>query len=177
MSRLSSSRVLVWGVALLALLGFSPLATAAVVTWDISASPGITGGSGSWDLTTANWTTDGGVTNQVWADNDDAVFSIVGTGNIVTVNDAIKANSVQFGSAGYTIAAGTGTFEMTGAAALTVNGNATISAAITGSVGLNISGAAQLDLTAAAGNSYTGGTTINGTTAVWGTIPPSAPAR
>ncbi len=163
MSRLPCSRALVWVGALVASLGFSHLAGAAVVTWDISNTPGIQGGSGSWDLTGTLWTVDGGATNQVWADNDDAVFSIVGTGNIVTIDAAIKANSVQFDAAGYTIAAGTGSFEMTGAASLVVNGNATIGAVITGSAGLNISGSQQLDLTAATGNSYTGGTAINGT--------------
>ena len=47
-----------------ALLVFSETPTLAVnLTWDISGSAGVQGGSGTWDTTTANWTNDGGSSN------------------------------------------------------------------------------------------------------------------
>jgi hypothetical protein len=53
---------------------------AADVTWDTSAMPGITGGSGTWDTTATNWTVDGGTTNILWnnLNNDTAIFGDVG---------------------------------------------------------------------------------------------------
>ena len=160
MSRFTSLRAFVCVGALIALMGFSPQTDAAVVTWDTVSGNGVVdGGSGIWDLSGTLWTTDGGTTNQAWLDNDDAVFSVLGTGNVVTVNDVIKANSVQFDAAGYTIAAGTGSFELTGAASLIVNGDATISAVVAGSAGLAKTGAGTLILSGA--NTFSGGIQIN----------------
>jgi hypothetical protein len=61
-------------------------ARALEITWDVT--PGtvglgnstVTGGSGTWDETLGNWTTDGGATNLAWsnAGNDTAIFGGAG---------------------------------------------------------------------------------------------------
>ena len=60
-------------LAALAVVGISAgPAMAADVTWDITpgtvgaGDSAITGGTGTWDTTTGNWTTDGGANNVAW---------------------------------------------------------------------------------------------------------------
>ena len=132
----------------------------------------ISGGSGTWNATTNNWTNSAGSANSTWQSGT-AIFGT--TGGTVTLGSGINAQGLIFSTTGYVI---NGTsLNLTGAIptiSVTNAGDvATISAKLTGSAGLTTNGAGTLILTNAA-NSYTGGTTINhgilqiGTTAVAG---------
>ncbi len=75
-------------------------ATAADITWDISADPGVQGGAGAWNTSTANWTTDDGASNIAWNNAahsaDTALFS-QGSG-IVTVGGDIDLAGIAITS-------------------------------------------------------------------------------
>ena len=137
---------------------------ASTLTWD--TAPGtigagdsaITGGTGAWDESTGNWTTDGGANNIAWvnANIDSAIFS--GAAGTVTLS-SITANNLTFNdNAGYTL--GSGSLTLAGATpTITTNVDAAISSQISGTVGMIKDGTGVLTLTGA--NDYTGGTTIN----------------
>jgi len=86
-------------------------ATASAATWDIA--PGgttpptgdgtVTGGTGTWDLTSYNWTADGGATNLRWTNGADASFGDVG--GTITVGEAVTAYSITLAptSGAYTL--------------------------------------------------------------------------
>lgn len=75
-------------------------ATAADITWDISGDPGVQGGAGAWDTSTANWTTDDGASNIAWNNAvhspDTALFS-QGSG-IVTVGGDVDLAGIAITS-------------------------------------------------------------------------------
>ena len=139
-------------------------AHAANLTWDITPgavgagdSP-ITGGTGTWDLATGNWTIDGGVNNLAWTDGDSAIFG--GAAGTVTLGTPISVDTITFDS-GYTITGSTLTFST---ATPTITSNATfgtISSVIAGTNGLTLNttgfGGAYLD----GANTYSGTTTVN----------------
>lgn len=140
---------------------------AASLTWDLTpgtAGPGdglITGGTGSWDTTTALWTVDGGTTDQVWnnANNDVAIFD--GTAGTVTLSAAITANALNFNVSGYVITANTLTLAGPTPTITLASGQAdTIQSVLAGTGGLVVAGGGNLTLTNF--NTYTGGTTVNG---------------
>jgi autotransporter-associated beta strand protein len=88
--------------------GSGPVAPAgSTMYWDAGAkkaSPG-SGGSGSWDTSTADWWLSG-TSNWVWSPNgDNPIFA--GSNGTVTLNAAVKAGKLTFNTAGYTIT-GTG---------------------------------------------------------------------
>ncbi len=124
-----------------------------------------TGGTGTWDTTSATWRA-GSVTGPlvIWnnANNDDAVFPA--TAGTVSIQAAgITAKSVSFQVTGYnvqnntlTLAAGTGIIDVVAA------GTASISSVIAGSTGLTKNNTGTLALTNSAANTYTGGTFVNG---------------
>ena len=118
--------------------------------WDPNGSAAGLGGSGTWDHTSAFWTTDPqGLTGHVaWNDtaNDTAVFA--GTAGTVSINTAapgVSAGSVRFETAGYTIASVGGDWlRMAGDATLisassTLNVRTSINAPLTGTSGLRFS--------------------------------------
>lgn len=152
------------------LICFAGTASGANVTWDISpgiVGPGdsaITGGGGTWDVTTGNWTIDAGANNIAWvnANNDTAIFgSAIGT---VTLGAPITANGLTFNINGYTIA-GTSPNILTLAGTtptvtVTTGGDsAIISAIVAGTAGLTKAGSGTLTLSGT--NTYTGDTTIS----------------
>ena len=149
-------------------------AHAAILTWDSSAAnPGAPiDGNGNWDTGTANWAN--AVPNDVvWDNLSTAQFGAGnGTGNyIVTIDDGsgtVSAAGVNFNSAGtanYTVAAASDTLTLTSPTITVAAGvSPTISAPITGSVGLTMAGSGALTLTGA--NNYTGGTAVTGGTLI-----------
>lgn len=147
-----------------------PSLQAAVLTWDITpgtvgaGNGSITGGAGTWDTNLGNWTTDDGATNVAWVNNttpDNAIFGdVAGT---VTLSTGIRANTLTFNTAGYTITGNTLTLAGT-APTINANANATISSIIAGTTGLTKVGTGVLTLSGV--NTYTGGTTINAGTLV-----------
>jgi len=127
-----------------------PRAMLATLYWDPNGAAAGLGGSGTWDHTSAFWTTDpSGLTGHVvWNDagNDTAVFA--GTAGTVSINAAepgVSAGGVRFDTAGYTIASVGGDWlRMAGDATLvsassTLDVRTIINAPLTGSNGLRFS--------------------------------------
>jgi fibronectin-binding autotransporter adhesin len=142
------------------------------------------GGIGSWNTTLSNW--DNGTIHRAWptsGSDNDAHFA--GTGGAISLTSAITANELNFYSNGYSIAGSTsGRITLNGSSAgvyVAANVTTTISAGISGTVGLIKSGSGTLSLTnsfpATLNNTYSNGTFINeGTLAVvadlnFGTVP------
>jgi autotransporter-associated beta strand protein len=108
---------------------------AATLSWDADATfnNGTLGGTGTWDLTTANW--DNGGADAVWTDTTGTVdlATFAGTAGTVTFNTSLGALGLIFNTTGYTIS-GTGTLTLgtSGIDASTLSsGTTTISAPIT----------------------------------------------
>ncbi|MGC4013354.1 MAG: autotransporter-associated beta strand repeat-containing protein [Luteolibacter sp.] len=126
------------------------LLRAADVTWDVSpgtvgaGNGAVTGGAGTWDTTTGNWTTDGGLNNVAWvnANNDTAVFG--DTAGTVTVTTA-TAGGIKFNTTGYTVSGGTLTLAGTPVIATgTLSG--TVNSILAGSSGFSKTGTGTLTL-------------------------------
>lgn len=150
-------------------------APAADVTWDITpgtvgaGDSAITGGTGAWDTTTGNWTTDAGVNNIAWvnANNDTAIFG--GTAGTVTLGAPITAGGLTFNTTGYIVAGNTLTLTAPKTISVTNAGDtATIGSILAGTVGLTKSGLGDLVLSNNS-NSLTGGVTVSAGKLVVGT--------
>ncbi len=81
-------------------------ATAADVYWDgadTTSGNGVpTGGAGTWDAATTNWTDDAaGTTNQAWVAGDNAIFG--GTGGTVTLGVDQSVGDITFSTNGYSL--------------------------------------------------------------------------
>lgn len=115
-----------------------------------------TNANNNWSQSDLNW--DSGVG---WSQNNLAIFG--GTGETVTLTEAISANGLTFNSNNYIISGNTLTLGgATPTATVTTSGHtATINSTVAGTAGLTKTGAGTLILTNAA-NSYTGTTTVNG---------------
>ncbi len=126
------------------------------------------GGSGTWDAgTTANWTDATGSTSSTWKQGSLATFG--GAAGTVTVaaGTAPQAAGLEFITSGYTLAGGPVTLVPFNNAPLarilvddstSAGGTATISAALTGSEGVEKTGPGTLIL--AGVNTYTGDTKV-----------------
>ncbi len=112
-----------------------------------------------WNTTSLNWTSP-----TTWADGNDATFGATGVGT-VTLGSAVTAHNVTINTAGYTIAGGGNALTLAGTTpTITANANSTIASIISGIDGLTVQGSSELrlwgDASAAAGNSFTGGTFV-----------------
>jgi len=141
-------------------------AQAANYTWDTapgivgSGNSTITGGSGSWDTTLGNWTSDAGVNNIAWSNTTPGTAIFGGTAGVVNLGRNISATGLTFNTTGY---------EVQGAYSLTLKGAGIISAApgttttikstISGQVGLLKAGDGIVIL--ATNSNYTGDTSIS----------------
>ena len=140
-----------------------PLKAQTDFTWDNASSDNVvTGGTGDWDVTNTNWTTNGGATNVSWGNVDppnNAIFG--GASGTVTVTAPITLGNLTFNS-GYTISGGTLTF---GSATPTITANnvlGIISSVVSGSSGLTFAATGAIAGTYLDGNNtYTGVTTVN----------------
>jgi autotransporter-associated beta strand protein len=140
----------------------------ATLYWDPNGVAAGVGGAGTWDATSAFWTTDptGAAGHVTWdsAANDTAVFA--GTVGTVTINPtvaAINAGGLDFDVSGYTLATAASkslTFATGANVDVDTGVTATISGVISGANGFTKINAGELILSAA--NTYTGVTTING---------------
>lgn len=126
-------------IALSLLVGVSAHAQ---VTWDPSSDPDIQGGSGTWDSTSLNWTTDGGASHGFWTTGagpatfagNDGAYSITLANNGNTTN----VNGLVFNASGYTLTAasaqtltvvGIGRVTVAAGKSVTVGNNATLHSA------------------------------------------------
>jgi autotransporter-associated beta strand protein len=149
--------------SLLAGLGMTATpAWATTRTWDLlsagSNNGQIDNGSGTWNTTTANWTTNGGTNNSTWSSNDDAIFGGnpgVGTAGTITLSGTLDVNSITFNNAASgNFALTSGTLNFTN-----VNTSITQSSSSTASIASAITGG---DTTLTLGGSGTGTVTISG---------------
>ena len=115
------------------------------------------GGTGTWNLITANWWDTAGMV--VWPETtaDTAIFS--GTAGIVTLGEPVNVGTLQFDSNGYQVTGST--LNLGGAATInvTAGNHAAVLSDIAGSSGLVKTGAGTLNLGPT--NSFTGSTVIN----------------
>lgn len=146
-----------------------PLWGQTTLYWDTNGNTAGAGGygapNGTWDTTTANWTTDstGASNTSVWTSGSKANFSAGtdGTGwTTITVSGNISTSGVTVDEGTVTFSGGT--LSLTGTnPGFTVNssGNVTVNSTVSGSAGLTKSGSGTLVL-GSASNNYTGATNI-----------------
>jgi fibronectin-binding autotransporter adhesin len=144
------------------------MARGANFAWD--PTPGdnvVTGGNGTWDSFTPNWTTNGGGTNVAYTNNSDDAATFSGDPGTVTLGQAINANALTFNVTGYTIT-GFSTLTMSGSTptiSVASGASAAIVSNLGGSSGFTLSGGGTLNL---AGNvSVSGGLTVSHGTLVF----------
>lgn len=144
----------------------SPSLWAANVIWDTSSAPGYQPGSGTWDVGSLRWTTNG-TTLSAWVSGDSALFTegTQGMTDAITLATNVTISGLTFGgglvdSANWTIA-GAGQFDLVSSAEFKVFGSstATLSNSIGGNFGVNKTGSGILVFDAV--NTYSGGTTIS----------------
>ncbi|QIF01380.1 autotransporter domain-containing protein [Roseimicrobium sp. ORNL1] len=121
----------------------------------------VDGGTGTWNNTTANWTTEVGIPNSGW-NSKTAIFQ--GTAGTVTLGDDIDFEGLQFITSGYVInqdLAQLYALHPTTDAVVLVNSGAvaTINAPVIGSGGIAKGGTGTLILTGA--HTYLGDTAVN----------------
>ena len=131
-------------------------------------------GSGTWDVTTTNWSTASGgpYTTAIWNNTTPDSAVLQGTAGTLTIasGQSINVASLTASVAGYTIAAtGTGSLNLMGSGLINFSVNSsvnllTISAPITGTVGLTRTGTGSATgvLVLSGSNSYSGVTTFSG---------------
>ena len=120
----------------------------------------VTGGTGTWDTTTTNWTVVDGTSNSAWRQGF-AVFE--GTAGTVTLAQNVTIAGLQFVTNGYLITTSNGSTITAAAGTILEAGtgiSGTIGAGIVGAGDVTAAGPGTVILTAA--NTYTGGTTISG---------------
>ncbi len=141
--------------------------------WDGPAitTPGVEGGSGTWDAGTSNWAIDGaGINNTTWSDGIVAIFGQT-AGTVTLANGfTVNPNEIRFAENHYVItASGTGSILSTNLLIVTgASMNSEISAPITGSGTVDVNGALDSMLQLTGANTYTGTTRLNGGTLMIG---------
>jgi fibronectin-binding autotransporter adhesin len=161
MYRFTSSFVL--PLIVLALIA-TPQRLFAQLQWNTNGS----GGNGTWDAVATNWFN--GTTNIAWDSN---TANFVGTAGTVTMNSALSATGLTFGTSGYIIS-GTGTLSLTGSPTITVGTSG--ATAFTANVNVSLNSTPQVVVTTGAtgsttlnfgaANTFTGGIQINSVTRV-----------
>lgn len=124
----------------------------------------VNGGSGTWNAANSNWTDGAGSTNTSWTGGT-GIFQ--GTGGTVTIQGTQSFDKLQFSGNGYTLSGGSLNLAPASGGESTIDVasgvTTTISSAIGGAAGLRKTGSGTLTLRNV-GNSYEGGTFIDGGT-------------
>lgn len=135
--------------------------------WDgsvVSSGASLTGGDGTWDAATTNWTNENGGLHSGWSAAHYAIFS--GQAGTVTVSGAVTTAGMQFVTSHYTVTGDGLTLDSGSTDApiirvgtgVTGNTVATIESVLSGTNGMEKTDLGTLIL--AADNDYTGQTTI-----------------
>lgn len=148
---------------LAALMALYAPARAADRYWDVNGTSLGSGGTGTWNTTSAFWSPNNdGVSGPYSAWNnaalDDAFFG--GTAGTVTLGGAITAHNLTFQTNGYSLTGGSLTLGGTTPTLSVTTGTATIDSPITSTNGLTKAGAGTLTLNGS--NSFGGDLTISG---------------
>jgi autotransporter-associated beta strand protein len=134
----------------------------AVLYWDPNGPATGIGGTGTWDITKAQWTTDiTGRTGHVPWNNDHAdrvVFA--GTAGTVTLGTGISVNGLKFETGGYALTGNTLTLAGFAPTIATAGGAITINSAIAGNTGLTVTASTGSDVAFGGANTFSGGLTI-----------------
>ena len=152
-----------------------PRAMLATLYWDPNgATPGV-GGSGTWDLSTANWTTDpsGSSPTIAWTNNaaDVAVFNTTpdSSGSVpastVTIGSGIAASQAAFPSGAYTLQGGSLSVPSGLTIGVDVGGSATWAGAFSGAGSLVKTGPGTLTVSGS-NTGLSGGARLEGGTLV-----------
>ena len=174
------SSVLLCGASLAAVALFAaPFAAVAqnqTVYWDANSSSTGSGGTGSWNTTTALWSQSNSDVlgpYQAWANNaanpNNAVFGLTAAGTSTTVGtitlaEPIIAHNLTFQTVnGWILSSGTLTLAGT-TPTINAAGTTTINSVIAGTAGFTKTGAGSLTLTGT--NSFSGGITLNAGTLI-----------
>jgi fibronectin-binding autotransporter adhesin len=139
-----------------------PLSAQSLLYWDTNVGGSGSGGSGTWDSSSAHWNYLGLGIYVPWVNASPTNFAAFGgTAGTVTVGANVTVQALLFSTSGYTIA-GSGsnslTFDESTGSIDTGSGTQTISAVIAGNDGLTKTGPGNLLLSGA--NTYTGNTRI-----------------
>ncbi|HSI33359.1 MAG TPA: hypothetical protein VK986_07180, partial [Tepidisphaeraceae bacterium] len=142
----------------LALAAIVTTGSAGALEWDsvpFNALPD--GGSGVWDLTTPNWSLDGGVGNATWDNASQAVFGGP-VGGTVQVTGGIQAGALTFNTAGYVLSglAYPDALTLFSAPTITTNADATIAVPLASTEAVYKLGAEKLTLGGAGTDSFAG---------------------
>ncbi len=132
--------------------------------WDANGATGGVGGSGTWQTSSAAFSSSLAGTDPATRGASDPVI-FAGTAGVVTVSGTVSVNSgMNFGTTGYSVAGGTinlgGATILDNALSIDSGGTATISSVITGSTGLSKTGTGTLELSGT--NTFSGGVSLGG---------------
>ena len=144
----------------LRLEALEPRQMMAVLYWDPNHTNGTNlGGSGTWNVTGADWFNPSTCADQAWnnANGDTAVFS--GNYGTVTLNSGIQAGELDFSTDAYLLQSGSLAISGSGTIDVGSGLGATISSSLSGSNGLTLTDAGTLLLSGS--NTYNGATEVN----------------
>jgi len=139
------------------------------LTWDANGSGTVVrDGRGDWVNTTNTWWN--GTADANWLDYNNAQIGSGGTGGTINV-DTVNANIVMFTnfSGTYTLTNGTLTV-LSNLMVANSSGSVVLASVIGGTGGVTMNSSGSLCLYGVSHNTYTGGTTINRGTLIWGAI-------
>jgi len=118
------------------------------------------GGSGTWSITSSNWSTNSGGAFQTWNSSEKAVFGATG-GSVTVGAGGVSANAgIDFNADGYTVAGGTLTLGGSNNQISVTNGAAaTLNNEVAGSSGFTKLGSGTLVL--GGSNTFSGAVTVS----------------
>ncbi len=155
--------------AVIALAAAPSMYAQTTYTFDPAQTPGTpSGGTGTWDTTSAFW--ENGGTDFAWANGGADTATFAGTAGTVTVGGTtINVNAINFDTDGYTVTGGTLNF--TGATPTITSGSGVstdLTSTLTGSNGLTLAGSGTININNAS-NSLSGGISLDSGTLVTNT--------
>jgi autotransporter-associated beta strand protein len=135
-------------------------AAGGALAWDAAGMAGASDGNGNWGSGPAMWWN--GAANQVWSNNNLALFGAGATANCtVTITNNVTPSGLVFNAnngGNYMLAGSGGGVILSGNPVFTANDNSTISAVLQGSGGFTLTGSGALTLSVS--ETFTGATVV-----------------